>query len=274
MELKDIFDYVGVEAENVDDFKKAFDAKFLTRENAMSDPDIKSKITGAMAGGVTTHLRRAAKETFGFEVSKDEIEGKKIEEIFDMIATTAKAEYEGKINDLSEQVKTAPKVDEAVAEWKGKYEQVLGEKANFENLLGETKTAFEEFKTNVETEKKSGAINSKVESLIGGLDWSDQTNDFTKTGFLTEMGKNYSLDLNEKGDLQIKKDGNLIPNPAKHGDFLSPSDVYKQEAEKNKLLKAPNAKSGIFVNSQPALNSDGVPNPNKRTNRATQDQAF
>lgn len=268
MELKDIFDYVGVEAENVDDFKKAFDAKFLTRENAMSDPDIKSKITGAMAGGITTHLRRTAKDNFGFEVSKDEIEGKKIEDIVDMIVTTAKTGYETKINDLSEQVKTTPKAEEISKEWEEKYNKVLGEKSNFESLLTETKTAFDEFKTNVETEKKTGAINHKVESMLGGLEWSEQTNDFTKTGFLAEMGKSYSLDLNEKGDLQIKKDGNLIPNPAKHGDFLSPSDVYKQEAEKNKLLKAPNAKSGTFVNSQPALNPDGVPNPNKRPNRA------
>ena len=69
----------------------------MTRENAINDSEIKSKLTGAMAGGITTHIKRSAKENFSLEISKDEIEGKKVEEIFDLIAATTKNEYETKI---------------------------------------------------------------------------------------------------------------------------------------------------------------------------------
>lgn len=271
MELKDIFDYVGVDAENIEDFKKAFDGKFITRENALSDSEIKSKITGAMAGGITTYLRRDAKEKFGLEVSKDEIEGKKIEDILDMVTTAAKSGYDNQISKLNEQIKSSPKVDEVVKDWEAKYEKVLGEKTNYETLLNDTKKEFEDFRVNVETEKKTGSINSKVDSMVNGLKWSEHTNDFTKSGFLASMQKDYTLDLNENGELQIKKDGNLIPNPTKHGEFLSPMDVYKSEAEKNKLLEVPNAKKGTFVNTQ-VVNPDGIPNPNK-ANRAANHQS-
>ena len=73
-----MFDYIGINTDNIDDFKTQFDGKFLTRENAINDSEIKSKLTGAMAGGITTHIKRSAKENFGLEISKDEIEGKKV----------------------------------------------------------------------------------------------------------------------------------------------------------------------------------------------------
>lgn len=271
VELKDILGFIGVEGKDLEEIKSNFDSRFVTRENAVKDDEIRNKIHGQMFGGVNTAIKRTFRDGFGVELDKEEIEGKKYEEILSLGASKAKEAYETKISTLSEQVKASPKAEEIEAEWKGKYEKVLGEKSNFESLLNDTKTEFETFRTNIETEKKSSAINSKIESLVSGLDWSENTDKYRKTGFLAEMSKNYSLDLSDSGDLQIKKDGNLIPDPSKHGDFMRPEDIYKVAAIDAKLLKAPNAKSSTFV--KPTVNNDGMPT-NPRPNRATENRAF
>jgi hypothetical protein len=89
------------------------------------------------------------------------------------------------------------------------------------------------------------------------------------------MANNFQIDLNDAGEMQIKgQDGKMIPNASKHGEFMSPADVYRAEAEKNKMLKVANAqsaKSTNFVSTQSKVDSDGLP---KRANRATTDQAF
>lgn len=273
--IEQMFDYIGVKADNIDDFKNQFDGKFLTRDNAVNDSEIKSKVTGAMAGGITTHIKRSAKENFGLEISKDEIEGKKVEEIFDLIAATTKNEYETKINDLSGQLKSSPKVDEINAEWETKYNKLKGEFTDTRDLLETTKSEFEAKQTEWLTNQKQTAIKSKMDGMLAQLDFSDQVNDMTRTGFLTHMATNYQIDLNDGGEMQIKDaEGKMIPNAGKHGEFMTPADVYRAEAEKNKLLKAANAqsaKSSNFVTTQSKVDSDGFP---KRPSRATTDQAF
>tara|TARA_R110001599_G_scaffold174305_1_gene366255 strand:- start:337 stop:1182 length:846 start_codon:yes stop_codon:yes gene_type:complete len=270
-----MFDYIGINTDNIDDFKSQFDGKFLTRENAINDSEIKSKLTGAMAGGITTHIKRSAKENFGLEISKDEIEGKKVEEIFDLIAATTKNEYETKINDLSGQLKSSPKVDEINAEWESKYNKLKGEFSDTRDLLETTKSEFESKQNDWIANQKQTAITSKMDGMLSQLDFSDQVNDMTRTGFLTHMANNFQIDLNDAGEMQIKgQDGKMIPNASKHGEFMSPADVYRAEAEKNKMLKVANAqsvKSANFVTTQSKVDSDGLP---KRPNRATTDQAF
>ena len=270
-----MFDYIGINTDNIDDFKTQFDGKFLTRENAINDSEIKSKLTGAMAGGITTHIKRSAKENFGLEISKDEIEGKKVEEIFDLIAATTKNEYETKINDLSGQLKSSPKVDEINAEWESKYNKLKGEFSDTRDLLETTKSEFESKQNEWIENQKQTAIKSKMDGMLAQLDFSDQVNDMTRTGFLTHMATNYQIDLNDSGEMQIKDaEGKMIPNASKHGEFMSPADVYRAEAEKNKMLKVANAqsaKSTNFVTTQSKVDADGLP---KRPSRATTNQAF
>lgn len=265
VELKDVLEFIGVEGKDLAEIKTNFDGRFVTRENAVKDEDIRTKIHGQMFGGVNTAIKRTFRDGLGVELDKEEIEGKKYEEILSLAASKVKDAHEAKVATLSDQVKASPKADEIEAEWSAKYEKVLGEKTNFESLLNDTKTEFETFRTNIETEKKSSAINGKIESLVGGLDWSDNTDKYTQTGFLTEMSKNYTLDLSDSGELQIKKDGDLIPDTSKHGDFMKPEDIYKTAANEAKLLKAPNAKTSTFVETK--VNNDGL--PKKRPSMAT-----
>lgn len=259
--IEQISEYTGVTAENLDGFKEAFDAKYLTRENAANDDGIRSAVTGRLTGSITTALKREAKDTLGIELAKDEIEGKKVEEIFSMVASKAKSTYEAQIEELNGKVSASPKVEEIEQQWQTKYDKVVAERENYANLLNTTKSEFEAKENEWLTNQKTSTIDTQKKSLLGTLQFSDQVNDLTKTGFLATMDSKYKLDLDDAGNMQIKSaDGNLIPNPAKHGEFMTPSDIYRKEAEENKLLKAPNAqstKSSTFV--QPAVTTDGLP---------------
>jgi hypothetical protein len=270
---QEIFEYTGVKAENLEEFKTAFDSKFLTRENAANDDEIRSKLTGRVTGSITTHLKRQAKDAFGVEVSKDEIEGKKVEEIIDLVTGRAKETYEAQISELSEKVAKSPKVEEVAKEWEDKYNKVVAEKSNFESLLNQTKQEFEAKENEWLTKQKTSTIDAKKEGLMGSLSFSKQVDDLKKIGFDTYMNKTYALDLSDDGKLQIKKDGNLIPNPSKHGEFMNPKDVFEMEAKEKGLLAAPNTeKNSNFVSKPAAVNTDGL--PNNRPSRATANRAF
>lgn len=260
--LEQISEYTGVTAENLDGFKDAFDAKYLTRENAANDDGIRSAVTGRLTGSITTALKRSAKDTLGIELTKDEIEGKKVEEIFEMVASKAKTTYEAQIEELNGKVGASPKIEEVNAEWQTKYDKVVGERENYSNLLNTTKSEFEAKELEWATNQKTSTIDTQKKGLLGTLQFSDQVNDMTKTGFLATMDSKYKLDLDDAGNMQIKgSDGNLIPNPSKHGEFMTPSDIYKKEAEDNKLLKAPNTQStNNRIFTKPTVTPDGVPN--------------
>ena len=270
---KEILDYIGVEADDINDFKGKFDSGFLTRENAANDDDIRSKMTGRVTGSITTHLKRTAKDSFGIEVSKDEIEGKKVEDIIDLVTGKVKETYDNQISELNEKVSKSPKVEEVAKEWEDKYNKVVAEKSNFESLLNQTKKEFETKETEWLTNQKQSTIGAQKDNLLSSLAFSKQVDELKKIGFDTYMNKTYALDLSDSGSLQIKKDGNLIPNPSKHGEFMSPKDVFEMEAKEKGLLAAPNTdKNSTFVHKPAAVNNDGL--PNKRPNRVTANRAF
>jgi hypothetical protein len=102
-------------------------------------------------------------------------------------------------------------------------------------------------------EFKIADINKRA---LDSIPYSKEVTDIAKTGFRAILSEKYALDLDENGNPYIKdkQTNSRIPNPTKMGEFMTPEDVYKMEAEKNNLLTKvdANQKSNTFVKKIPA----------------------
>jgi hypothetical protein len=231
--IEQILKYTGVELPEgktvedftIDDFKKAFDSRYVTKENAVRDEEVKSKIVGEVLGATQTKLKRTFKE-YGIEVEGDNI--------LDLSADFAKKQnelYQKQVEELKG--KGGKDIEE---KFKEKLQAKEGEISNLQKMLeskdSELNNKLNEFK---ETQKNS-QLQSYKSQLFGGLKFSENVNEYTKKGFYSDFAEKYKLDIDETGNKLITNaKGERIPNPEKHGEFMSPEQVLNVEFEKANL---------------------------------------
>lgn len=228
-----ILKYTGIEIPegktiedfSIDDFKKAFDSRYITKENAVRDEEIKSKITGEVLGATQTKLKRTFKE-YGIEVEGDNI--------IDLSADFAKKQNETYQKQLEElKGKGGKEIEE---KYKEKLQAKEGEISNLQKMLevkdSELNNKLNEFKS---TQKKS-QLEAYRSELFGKLKFSENVNEYTKKGFYSDFSEKYKLDIDEDGNRLITNSkGERIANPDKHGEFMTPEQVISVEFEKANL---------------------------------------
>ncbi len=100
IDLKQLNEFAGIEAENFDQFKEQFQTKFVLKENVVKDPDLTSAITGKVMGSQMTKIRQMFKEE-GIEITEEETKTiKKNEELFQLGMNKLKGSYINQLEDV------------------------------------------------------------------------------------------------------------------------------------------------------------------------------
>ena len=269
MEIKDLTEYLGIELgedATIDNFKESFSSQFVRKDRAADDEEIQRAIFGKQTREFATEVKRAAKES-GIELSEDEAK-LPVKDLVRLLPTKKDEFYTGQIEKLKEGAK---KPSEQVQEWEQKYSQLNNKYEDTVNLLNNTKSTLEqkeqEFVTFKKDFKKNEAVKdvwSKANSFI-----SDTASELEKTGFVSYINQNYTIDLEDDKPV-ILKDGHRIPDPNKAGEFLDPITAIRMEAEKNKILKVTNPEK-VKPQSTPApnFNPEGTRTTGRRVVRHT-----
>lgn len=258
MELKNVLETLGLEGvKDLEAFKEKFQSKFITKDEAFNDEEIKGKITGKIAGAATTLIKRH------FELENAEIKDKKWEEVLEIGVSKLKnslKELEGKAGQTN---------DEALKDYQAKLE-----KAN--KTISDFKEQNETLKTGLETSektwsekylglKKNNVLESAKSRLLPKL---REMTELERVGFEAAIKNNINIDFDEKDEIYVKGiDGKRIPNPNKMGAFLSLDEALELEAVKGNVIKKNNAgqqNPGLF---QAPIKQDNNTSPDSQNGR-------
>lgn len=231
MEAKEILEALdlGEEVTNLDQLKEKHSKKFITRANAWEDDEVRSKVTGKVAGSIATLAKK------NFDLSPEEIKDKKWEEILELGAAKLKT----KLSELESGSKKTK--DEAVTDLEAKLDKARRDLLEFKGAaetatrtLLEKEGLFEKEKKGWTTKGLYEKIKSEFEKeLVSDID------PLKRKGFDSEIEEKYIFDLDETGnELAVyEKNGDRVKDPKKIGAFVSPKDLLINEAGKHKLLK-------------------------------------
>jgi hypothetical protein len=220
IDFKEVAGFTGIEAEDFDTFKEAFNEKFVPKEQH-------SKTLGELNGKALHELTKTAKE-LGVEV--DDIKGKQLLEAVPVLREKLKgrlAEIEGQKSASAEEIEAKYKAD--LDKWKQKA-------TDYTQLLETTKSEYEGFKSQVETDKRQFQINTHFDKSLGGLKFSESANEFTRKGFVSTVREKYAFDLSDEGSPVVRgKDGNIIQSKVKAGTPATFDEVLSLELKEAKL---------------------------------------
>lgn len=236
MELNDILKYQGIELgedATIEDYKAAFDAQYLKKENAIKDEEIRNHFMGEATANHARELLRTAKQN-EIELTPDE---KKlpIGDLSRLIVAKKSELFDAKLSEIE---KTKSKPSEELNSIKEKYE-TLSTRYNEElNAKKELQQLVEEKENQFTTFKKEFKLNQAKDSIFGSLKYSDNANDLLKKGFMATVNEKYKIQLDdEENPIITDVEGNRIKDPNKHGSFLDPVSVLSNELNQAGLGK-------------------------------------
>lgn len=248
MELNDLLKYQGIElgeGATIEDYKKAFDERFVTRENAIADPDIENHFAGKITQRYAMEIKNTAKEN-GIEFNDDEKKKSPVD-MLRLLVAKKQENLESKIEELTKNKKPNEEfttLQEKYGQLQKRYEEELGAKTELQKLVEEKEKQFVTFEKNFK-------LNEAKKNIFGSLTFSDNANDLLKKGFYATVAEKYEIGLGDDDTPIITdKQGNRIKDPNKHGSFLSPTDVLANELNAAGLSKQ--------------LSQDKFPKPNER----------
>lgn len=241
MEIKELTDYLGIdlsEDATIDTFKNSFSEQFIRKDRAADDDEIKKAIFGKQTREFATEVKRAAKES-GIELSEDETK-LPVKDLVRLLPSKKDEFYTAEMEKLKEGSK---KPSEAVKEWETKYSELERKFQDVDNLRSDLASKYEAKEQEFVTFKKDFKKNEVVKDVWSKANQfiSETASDLEKTGFVSYINSNYTIDL-EDDKAVIMKDGHRIPDPNKAGEFLDPVTAIKMEAERNKILRVTDPK--------------------------------
>lgn len=233
MELKDISTYLGIEAENLDDFKQKFSS--IYDKKGTVDREAVAHEVGRLKGTWGVELKRIAKDN-GIEFEPDELKDKKLEDIFGLTLAKYKSMSEDAIQKIKDESRKSKPAD--IQEWEGKVSKLndkIGQLEATNNLLKDEMAKKEQAYLG---EIKNTKLGLQEESLWNSVKFRHDLDDITKLGFKSYIKSNYKIDLDDKDQIVITdKEGKFIPDSTKHGAFKSATQVITEEALNKKLLE-------------------------------------
>lgn len=234
MKPEELLNYMGIEASDLDTFKAQFDAQFLKRERAKSDPEISKTIAGEVTKSIAKLVKKSAKD-FDIELQGEDAE-KPVGDMVQLILAKQSEVFNNKFTELEKKV-TAP--SEALKDLESKLAKAQ-ERADAEaRAKAELAQKFEAKDKEVSEFKRGFKLNTVKDNIFKSLPFSDTANDIMRKGFNALVSEKYIIDLDDKDEPYIADAAtkNRIPDPSKHGSFLTPEAVLKAELEAQKLAK-------------------------------------
>jgi hypothetical protein len=262
MELNDLLKYQGIElAEDatIEDYKSAFDAKYLTKDNALQDESIRNHWAGETTSKFARELTRTAKEN-DIELTPEE---KKLPvgDLSRLIVAKKQEAFDSKLTELDTKRKPSEEFNTLKEKYESlntRYTEELTAKKELQGMLEKKENEFVTF-------QKDFKLNQSKDAIFGSLKYSDNASDLLKKGFLATVNEKYSISLGEdESPIITDKEGNRIKDPNKHGSFLTPTDVLSNELNEAGLGKV--VETEKFPEANPrefkkALDNNGIAKP-------------
>lgn len=243
IEIKEVADFLGVKIEEtttLDDLKSQFNTKFVTADKV-------NTAVGEITGKAVHALKKGFKE-IGLEVDAAELKDKAITEIPTIFANAAKAKF-----DEYEKTKGLT-TEQAEAKYKGDLDKAHKQITDLNGLLDTTKNEFTNFKTEVVTKERKGAISREFESVVGKLKFSESVPALAIKGFKADLSESFQFDIDDATGKPVVRDANgeLVKSKAKHGEYATYEEVITEKFVASKL--------GAVVDSKKVPNF-GAPTP-------------
>lgn len=237
MDAKEILDFLGVDAESIDQFKEQFGSKYFTEQQIHSNKDLLNRFTGKTMGKAKTNLLNNARD-LDIPFTAHEFDDVPIEETAKILKQRQKDAYEAKLTELKGQLgKTGEEAIKPYQEKISKYEQSLADELKAKKQIA---ADFEAFKQESENKIKSTRIDYFKKDLMTSIDYDPTTikDDLKRKGWESHVAENFRFDFDEQDQpIIMDKTGSKIKNPKKADEWLSPKDVLIQEAERLGLTK-------------------------------------
>lgn len=236
------------EFETIEQFKDALHKKYVSREVAVDDDEIKNKVTGKVLGSIETRLKRE------FGLTEEEVKDKKVSELVELAATRQKA----KISELEKAIKDGGKGGEELV--KLQEELALQRKiaADNEALARANATKLEEREQAHKQELQSFEVRFKLDQLKAGISWAESANQFARKGWENHIAENYNFAMVDGKLIATDKAGNQIRNEKGTGN-LTAEELLKLEAEKAGLVKKAGAANPTPTPTQRAAQPADAP---------------
>lgn len=254
MEAKDILEYLGIEAADMEGFKAAHSGKYLTEKQIHSEKKLLAKFTGKTLGGIKGDILNGYRE---LEVPFTQNEFDDVE-LVDVVKTLnqrrnekfaeMEAELKGQIG------KTGEEAIKPYTEKLSIYEKSLADEKKAKKDIADE---FERHKAESADKFKQTRVTYFKKDVLSSLDYDPmQIKDELKLeGWHSHVDKNFKFDYDESDNPIITDlNGNKFRNPKKADEWLSPKEKLQMEADAKGLIKK-NQQGG-----QPAFRG-GNPNP-------------
>jgi hypothetical protein len=209
--------------ESLDQFKEELAKKYVAREVAVDDEDIRNKVTGKTLGSLETKFKRS------FNLTEEDVKGKKLSDLFEV----AQQRIQAQVDELKTQAQNSGKDDEA---YKAQLAELKRQKGEYETLAGELTQKLEQKEVESQKAIENYIVNQEVMKIKANVPWSDSVNSLAKKGFDIELNEKYIFALSDGKLTVTDKQGNQIKND-KGTAYLSPEELVRSEAEKAQMLK-------------------------------------
>lgn len=230
MEIKDVNEWLGIESEDLEDFKTKFKEKYFTEEEVLADKAKLGKFTSKTLSGVEANAFKIAKG-YGVEVNKDEFKGKKTEEIINALFEAKEGQHQTFVEKMKADSKQG--ADEKFTKLNEEYEKALSKVSDLETLNQSTASKFDEAEKEWGNKIKTFKKDYFEKDLYSTFNYAPDLDPLKKKGWQSEMREKYRFDFDETDTAYVTdSEGKRIENPAKHGTFKSPLEVLKEEGEK------------------------------------------
>jgi hypothetical protein len=238
MELKDILEFTGLsESATIDDFKAKFDERFVARDIAIKDPKLKTHFQGSIMGGQLTALKRMLSDQ-ELDLESEEFEAVKGKNE-DWIKLAIQKVSEKKNAEIEElKTKVGSTNDELIKQKEAELEKLRNKLKDTEGLLKTTAAERLAEQQQFQTKFKEKEISIYLSKAKEGVKLKPVLKDIEKLGFEAEISKRLKFDLDEDGNFFVANEkGERIPNKAKAGTFLNPTEALQALANEHGLIE-------------------------------------
>jgi len=237
MELKDVFEVLGIEGEVTtrEQLAQIFNATYVPIAKASDHPDVRKATEGRIFGEQYGRLAKLS----GGKYTKEELSGMPFGEALEKFGTGLTAELESVRSKAKEgQSKQVTELQEQVTDLQKSIEDYKRDKKTLSEKLGQV-----EAESN--TKVKTFVVGMKRKEVEARLPWKDGLTDLERAGLDSHIQSNYRLDAEDSGEVVVRdKEGHTIPSKKKAGEVLTLEDLYMEIGEKNNLFKKNNTSAG------------------------------
>jgi len=257
MEAKELLDFMGIEAANLDEFKEKFSPKYFTEKQVFDNKDLLGKFTGKTMGKIKQTMLKEARES-EIPFTNNEFDESDIETVFKTLKTRQADHFTNQLAEVKSQIGKSG--EDAIAPYKEKltkFEQALAdEKKAKQDIMAE----YEGYKSTSAGVIKNTRIDYFKKDLMTSIpyDPTAMKDELKRKGWESHVSENFKFDFDETDQpVILDKSGAKIKNPQKADQWLTPKEVLTAEADKLGLIpKNPQGGRPAFTPPNP-----GAPPP-------------